>query len=138
MMDFQSKVARWMRKAFSPAVINSPVERNRRFLEEALELVQANGMTQSEAADVVFYAYSRDQGDINQEVGGVMVTLAALCNERAVGMQHCAWAEMARIDTPETIAKIRVKQQAKAMIGMGLAPGDVRTIDDELKEVDNG
>mgnify|MGYP006958842284 CR=1 FL=1 len=54
-------------------------ERSHRFLEEALELVQACGCSASEAHQLVDYVFGRAVGHASQEAGGVMVTLAALC-----------------------------------------------------------
>lgn len=52
--------------------------RARRFLEEAVELAQAAGVTAEEADAVRAYVFSRPAGDIRQEIGGVMVTLSCL------------------------------------------------------------
>ncbi len=82
-------------------------------LEEALELVQACGCAAAEAHQLVDYVYGRPQGDVNQEVGGVMVTLAALCLANGVDMHAGGEAELARINVPETVRKIRTKQATK-------------------------
>ena len=88
-------------------------ERNHRFLEEALELTQACGCTISEAHQLVDYVFDRDQGDVNQEVGGVMVTLAALCFANDIDMHEGGEIELARILQPVTMQKIRDKQASK-------------------------
>ena len=75
----QSRVLPWMLACFGPTIPFDKTERNHRFLEEALELVQSIGCTQSEAHQLVDYVYGRPAGEPSQEVGGVMVTLAALC-----------------------------------------------------------
>jgi len=46
-------------------------------------------------------------------VGGVMVTLAALCLASGIDMYSAAERELARINQPEIVAKIRTKQAAK-------------------------
>lgn len=107
----QERVALWMDACFGPTISKDRIERNHRFLEEALELVQANGCTQSEAHQLVEYVYQRNEGDINQEVGGVMITLAALCLASGVDMHAAGETELARIWTK--IDKIRAKQAAK-------------------------
>lgn len=109
--SFQSRVAKWMDACFGPAISADKIERNHRFLEEALELVQACGCSQSEAHQLVDYVYGRDQGDINQEIGGVMVTLAALCLANNFNMHGAGETELARVWTK--IEKIRAKQAAK-------------------------
>lgn len=109
--SFQPRVQPWMMECFGPEIAADKIERNHRFIEEALELVQANGCTKSEAHQLVDYVYDRDQGDINQEVGGVMVTLAALCLAIGVDMHAAGETELARVWTK--IDKIRAKQAAK-------------------------
>lgn len=110
---FQMRVKAWMMDCFSMETCRDRQERNHRFLEEALELVQACGCTASEAHQLVDYVYGRDQGEINQEVGGVMVTLAALCLASDIDMHEGGEDELARILKPETMAKIQAKQAAK-------------------------
>jgi NTP pyrophosphatase (non-canonical NTP hydrolase) len=102
-----------MMDCFSMEICRDRQERNHRFLEEALELVQACGCTASEAHQLVDYVYGRDQGDINQEVGGVMVTLAALCLANDIDMHQGGETELARILQPAIMNKIRAKQAAK-------------------------
>lgn len=108
---FQQRVQPWMMACFGPEISADRVERNHRFLEEALELVQANGCTVDEAHQLVDYVYGRPQGEINQEVGGVMVTLAALCLANGIDMHQGGETELARIWTK--VEKIRAKQAAK-------------------------
>ena len=110
---FQTRVGLWMLRCFTPEIAEDKVERNHRFLEEALELVKSIGCTASEAHKRVDYVYGRDVGDPTQEVGGVMVTLAALCLANEMSMDTCGYTELNRINDPETVLKIRAKQAAK-------------------------
>lgn len=112
---FQAQVGGWLLKCFGQAIANDGVERNFRFLEEGLELVQAFGCTREECLKLVEYVYSRPIGDPSQEVGGVMITLAALCWARGIEMEEAASIELARINNPATIEKIRAKQAAKTL-----------------------
>lgn len=111
MADFQSRVGPWMHACFGPKISSDVTERNHRFLEEALELVQAKGCTASEAHQLVDYVYGRDTGVPSQEVGGVMVTLAALCLASGIDMHQAAEDELSRIWTK--VKSIRAKQAAK-------------------------
>ena len=43
--DFQASVSPWMQQCFGPEISADITERNHRFLEEALELVQSSGCT---------------------------------------------------------------------------------------------
>lgn len=109
--SFQNRVNNWMMECFSMQICRDTVERNHRFLEEALELVQSLGCTQSEAMQLVDYVFSREVGEPTQEVGGVVVTLAALCLANDFDMMQCGETELARIWTK--IDKIREKQASK-------------------------
>ena len=109
--DFQNQVAPWMQACFGAEISADKVERNHRFLEEALELVQSLGCTQSEAHQLVDYVYGRQEGEPQQEVGGVMVTLAALCLASGLDMHECGDVELKRIWTK--VEQIRAKQAAK-------------------------
>jgi hypothetical protein len=93
---FQRRVADWVVDTFGEKVATDKAERNFRFLEEALELVQACGATKDDVLKLVEYVFSRPVGELPQEVGGTVVTLAALCNGFDVRMEKCAWDELAR------------------------------------------
>ena len=108
---FQARVQPWLMACFGEMIAGDRDERNHRFLEEALELVQACGCSASEAHQLVDYVFGRDVGDPPQEVGGVMVTLAALCLANDLDMHANAEAELARIWTK--VEAIRAKQAAK-------------------------
>jgi len=109
--SYQSRVHPWMLACFGESIATDVDERNHRFVEEALELAQASGCTRSEAHQLVNYVFDRPIGEITQEVGGVMLTLAALCNAREVNLASAADVELARVWTK--IEKIRAKQAAK-------------------------
>lgn len=108
---FQQRVQPWLVACFGEMIAGDREERNHRFLEEALELVQACGCTRSEAHQLVDYVFSRAVGEKSQEVGGVMVTLAALCLAQDLDMAAAGETELARIWTK--VEQIRTKQAAK-------------------------
>lgn len=110
---FQQRVQPWLLECFGAEIAADRVERNHRFLEESLELVQSLGCTASEAHQLVDYVFGRAVGDPPQEVGGVMVTLAALCLASGLDMHDAGEVELTRISAPEVVAKIRAKQAAK-------------------------
>lgn len=110
-LPFQYRVKPWMAECFGPEISGDQQERNHRFLEEALELVQACGATASEAHQLVDYVYGRPVGDKIQEIGGVMVTLAALCLAHGLNMHLAGESELQRIWTK--VDQIREKQAAK-------------------------
>lgn len=107
----QSKVVDWLLECFGEKIATDVVERNHRFLEEALELVQACGCTKSEAQQLVDYVFDRPVGEKHQEVGGVSITLMALCFANRLSMEDEAERELERIW--QNIDKIREKQANK-------------------------
>ena len=110
-MFFQGRVAKWMSACFGPEISADRQERNHRFLEEALELVQACGATRHEALALVDYVYGRPKGEPAQEVGGVLVTLAAHCQAHGIDMGGAGETELARVWTK--VEQIRAKQATK-------------------------
>jgi hypothetical protein len=110
-LSFQARVQLWMQTCFGTEIAADKIERTHRFLEEALETVQANGCTRSEAHQLVDYVFDRPVGDLPQEIGGAQVTLAALCSASGHNMSECGEAELARIWTK--VEQIRAKQAAK-------------------------
>ncbi|WP_282046346.1 hypothetical protein [Roseibium album] len=108
---FQIRVRPWLLECFGREIADDLVERNHRFLEEALELVQSTGCTRSEAHQLVDYVFDREIGEPHQETGGVMVTLAALCLAANLDMHHAGEDELARIWNK--VSQIREKQANK-------------------------
>jgi len=112
-MTFQTDVYNWAVSCFDKEIANDKVERNHRFLEEALELVQANNCSRLEAHQLVDYVFDRPVGEIHQEIGGVMVTRAALASALGISMQDDGYTELNRILQPEIMEKIKAKQKNK-------------------------
>lgn len=123
---FQTLVRRWCVRAFGQAVADDHRERNHRFLKEALELAQSLGCTAEDAHVLVEYVYGRPAGRPEQEVGGVMVTLAALCGAHVdLKLDMAAKQELARINRDDVMEKIRAKQAAKVKdIPLSPLPGN--------------
>jgi hypothetical protein len=109
--SYQDRVDPWLMACFGEEIARDKQERGHRFLEEALELVQSGGCTAEEAHQVVDYVFGRPVGETNQEVGGVMVTLAALCLAHGLDMHKAGETELARVWTK--VAQIRAKHDAK-------------------------
>jgi hypothetical protein len=117
--SFQDRVIPWMQACFGPAISADMIERNDRFLEEAVELVQACGGDRFDAHQMVDYVFDRPVGEKAQEAGGVMITFAALCLAHGIDMHQAGDAELAR--AWDKIDAIRAKQAAKPR-GADLAP----------------
>ncbi len=108
---YQKRVVKWLLVCFGVEIAHNTVERSHRFVEEALELVQACGATASECHQLVDYVFGRSVGEKEQEIGGVMVTLAALCFAQDLDMDWEGEKELRRVW--EKIDQIRAKQAAK-------------------------
>jgi hypothetical protein len=108
---YQHRVEEWLEACLPESARRDQLERTFRFLEEALELAQANGCPREDALTLIDYVYGRPHGRPDEEVGGVMVTLAGLCSALAIDMNDAGSRELqrnwARID------EIRTKHGAK-------------------------
>lgn len=112
-MNFQKHVAQWCVMVFGETIARNIKTRCYRFYEEATELVQSLGMTQDECTTIQKYVFGRPVGVPRQEMGGTMVTLAALAEPAGLEMWEDGWCEAHRCEQPEVIAKIRAKQANK-------------------------
>lgn len=110
--DLQTRMRAWVEACFGAAVANDTTERGHRMLEEAIELHQAGGCTQADAHLLVDYVYTRPPGVVRQEVGGVVLTLAAFCSARGINFIDAGEEELSRVWTK--IEVIRAKQAQKA------------------------
>ena len=93
------------------SVIAFQVSENHLIAPSHADVIQACGATRSEAHQLVDYVFNRPVGDKPQEVGGVMVTLAALCLAHQMDMHKAGEIELARIWTK--VEQIRAKQATK-------------------------
>lgn len=115
LIQFQKRIAIWMRETL-PEAVGLTHERGLRFIEEAVELVQAIGLSDADVHRVVDYVYGRPIGSAWQEVGGTMVTLAALCEAAAVDLDAAAMGEAQRIELPEIRLKVQRRQAEKRRV----------------------
>lgn len=122
---FQYRVGTWMDQCFLTSLYSNMIERGDRLLEEVLELLQSKGYDRNRVATLVDYVWSRPAGDPSQEVGGVMVTLAGFCYIAGLDMYRDGEKELARINVPEVMEKIKRKQEAKNALHFDTPlPGD--------------
>lgn len=113
--EFQNRIATWLHECFGDTIAKSVTERCYRFFEESAELIQSLGIPEEKAIELVKYVFSRDIGQPKQEVGGVMVTLAALCYAAELNMIKNGEDEYNRISQPEIMEKIRRKHNDKIL-----------------------
>jgi hypothetical protein len=110
---FQKRVLFWAKKCFGLTLATDVNERNQRFAEEALELLQACGMTKRSVLGAVKYVYNRPIGEKKQEVGGTYTTLALLCAANGIDMVAEGERDLLEIDNEETSKRIREKRMTK-------------------------
>lgn len=91
----QWAIAQWITDSFG-ADSMALRERTLRFMEESLELAQAAGLEPVDIERLLAYVYSRPAGTVPQEVGGVSVTLLALCESFGCSADHAEIAEVTR------------------------------------------
>ena len=127
--SFQSRVAPWMHETFGPEISADRLERGDRLLEEVLELLQSGGYPAYRIARLASYVYGRPAGEPAQEVGGVMVTLAAYCLAHEMDMHAAGETELARVWTK--VEAIRAKQAAKPRGSALPVPADVKHVTSE-------
>lgn len=109
--SFQARCMKWILAWLNTNLVWNKQERNQRFLEEALELVQSLDMDKETAHKLVDYVFNRPRGEPKQELGGVMNTLAILAETNSMSMWADGEAELVRCWN--NIDKIREKQKAK-------------------------
>jgi hypothetical protein len=94
--DRQARIFEWARSTFGEANIG-PHERLRRFIEEAVELAQAGGLTREQIEAIVQHVYAKPPGVPQQEAGGVGVTLLAYCQAMGFSADASESAEVERV-----------------------------------------
>lgn len=110
-VSFQDRVDPWMQACFGAEISADKLERGDRLLEDVLKLLQSGDYPSERIAALTKYVWSREIGEPAQEVGGVMVTLAAYCLAHGLNMHTAGETELTRIWTK--VDKIRAKQAAK-------------------------
>ena len=99
MMDhrFVRDVVAWGTKCHGEAPMACKRERNHRFIEEAIELVQACGCSRDEVLMLVDYVFGRPVGTVEQELGGVAISLALLVAAHGEDFEYCAEQELSSV-----------------------------------------
>lgn len=92
----QAVVVEWGIRCFGKEHMDDRIVRAARFFEEAAELVQAVGLTREHALRAFNHVYERAPGSVDQEAGGVGVTLLALCDVLGLSADTCEIREINR------------------------------------------
>lgn len=107
----------WAQDVFGHAKATNRETRAMRFLEEAIELAQTQGISLEQVETVARDVMSRPVGKTAQEIGGVMTTLLTLAENVGLSVDQCEFDELQRVlaEDPEVF---RAKQKDKAARGL--------------------
>jgi hypothetical protein len=96
-MSLEQRVAEWVRTRIGDAHMQ-PKERAMRLLEEAIELAQAEGITQEQVYQQTEHVFWRPKGLPVQEAAGVAVCLLGWCAASGQLLDEIALCEIERIE----------------------------------------
>jgi hypothetical protein len=94
---FQCRTKDWSAWYFGDKSIASMNDLNSCFLESALRLVKAHSCTREDISAMIDYVYSQPADKVNDCIGGVMVTLACLCNASDISMHDNGEVELSKL-----------------------------------------
>jgi hypothetical protein len=111
----QLLVGSWAARSFGIDEALSYPQRGIRLLEEAAEAAQVCGVTEEMAVNMMRYVWSRPSGNLEQELGGVGVTLLALAHASGRSADMCEQTEITRVlnkPTEHFVARNKAKNDA--------------------------
>lgn len=111
----------WALSVFPAAQVLDKRERAMRFLEEAMELAQTQGITLADMDRLAGRVMSRPVGVVEQEIGGAMFTLYSLADNLTIDANDCAEKDLLRVRAmdPEFF---RTKNAEKIRDGVAFVP----------------
>lgn len=120
-LGLRHRIARFVATAFGSSLVMNKWERAMRCAEEALELAQAEGVSEEDAKRLVNRVYSRPVGDPLQEGAGLGVCWLVWTLTHDADPMDIVQTEIERV---EALPRERFykKQSEKAMLGLGLFP----------------
>jgi hypothetical protein len=116
-MTRQTQVHDWAVRTFGLVAVCRD-ERAARFLEEAIELAHAIGLSETMAEAILARVYSRKRGDVPQEIGQSMLTLECLAQNEELCADDLARQEFDRVRALPRAYFVK-RQNAKAKQGIG-------------------
>jgi hypothetical protein len=116
----QAVVEQWVRTTFGDKMFESKEERAARVFEEAAELYQVFGPgNRAKAHKIVDMVFDKKAGKLHNEIGGVLVTMLALCGNEGLRLDEMANKEITRIKSLPSDG-FRKKQRDKADLGVSM------------------
>lgn len=117
--DRQEQVRDWVVRCWGDGAV-SVNERVERFLEEAFELAQAEGILWPRLHQISCKVYDKEPGEPSQEVGGIGTTLLAYCAAKGISADECERRELTRI-LNKPVDHFRARHAAKVQSGLAQA-----------------
>lgn len=115
----QHRVNAWCAEAFGSDHAASVPERALRLIEEAVEAAQAAGINSVMAHRLVDHVYSRPAGELEQELGGVGLTLLALASAAGMDADHAEQQELNRV-LSKPASHFTARNAAKIAAGLSI------------------
>jgi hypothetical protein len=115
------KVLDWAASMFGP-IARDRNERACRFLEEAIELAQAEGLDMEIVNAITARVYSREPGPIHKEIGQARMTLDCLAKNIGLDAQM---EERREWDRVRTIPKEEWQRRHRTKVRLGIAANGI-------------
>lgn len=119
----QQRTVEWCKNAFGADHQASIPQRGIRLAEEAIETAQAAGCDAMMLHRLVDHVYSRPVGDLQQELGGVGITLLALAAAAGLSADDCERRELERIQA-KPYSHFRARNAEKNAAGFDATHAD--------------
>jgi hypothetical protein len=116
-IDRPSRALMWAEQTFGSIALD-PHERVMRFLEEAIELGHAIGISGSDVQNLVGRIWARKRGEVARELGQAQLTLELLSKAIGISADEEALKEFYRI---QSIPKEEWERRHAAKVKLGIA-----------------
>lgn len=120
-LGLRHRIARFVSRAFGTSLVMNKWERAMRCAEEALELAQAEHVSEEDAMRLLKRVYSRPIGEPLQEGAGLGVCWLVWTLTHDADPMEIVVREIERVEALPT-DRFKKKQNEKAMLGLGLFP----------------
>ncbi|USN15383.1 hypothetical protein KIKIMORA_02370 [Brevundimonas phage vB_BpoS-Kikimora] len=113
----QERAYAWAESVYGPARVRQRRYQAFRFLEEAMELCQTQGLSLEDFVRCARYVSERKVGDTKVEMGDVRICLDIMAENLGLSLDHCHTTALNRVHSldPE---KCKTKDDAKIAAGL--------------------
>lgn len=98
--NFQCQSIAWANKVIKPIEKMYTLKNATVYLSMALLLARYRRCPVEDVTEMVDYVFGRPKGEVHQEVGGAVITLASLCGQSKIDMMASGWQQL-KIAYPE-------------------------------------